>query len=515
MQVQQAMMKQQQMQRDQPDMDMNGRPGTPADGENGGSPSKRPRLADQQFNGAMGPNGRVPGMPGAQQQMLMQSGFNPNMSQQFRPNAAMQQKAMQVSRNALSASEAMAQLQYQGQMNNAMMMNMANSGSPMLGPMPDNQFGANGMPGEIFNQRMPGPGMPGAPGAQGGNHALQDYQMQLMLLEQQNKKRLMMARQEQDSIGKQPDGSAFPGQVGMQPGMSPAGSRSGTSPNPTEQMKRGNPQLSGLPGSPAPGDPQGRSPGMNFLGGGMDPNFNAAMLMNKGDGFGGPGAPGMQPPNMANMTAMARAQQQGRAPGQFPGGQPMGQQPSQGGPGPMGTPGQRNEMPPPQAPAAGSANANRNQPTSPPQNQAPPTPSQGNKANPKKKGKEGDNKKVRQRTKSCLRCADEARRKRRRRTPLPTSHRTLSQPLRRRHLRPSLRIRRTTPSTGLRTRAESLLWHLTMLGPLRTRSQFPYHRCKTMFRLLVGLKDRIHSSTSTSAPWTAGMFWRILISTAF
>jgi hypothetical protein len=33
-----------------------------------------------------------------------------------------------------------------------------------------------------------------------GNHALQDYQMQLMLLEQQNKKRLMMARQEQDNI---------------------------------------------------------------------------------------------------------------------------------------------------------------------------------------------------------------------------------------------------------------------------------------------------------------------------
>ena len=31
----------------------------------------------------------------------------------------------------------------------------------------------------------------------GGNHALQDYQMQLMLLEQQNKKRLLMAKQEQ------------------------------------------------------------------------------------------------------------------------------------------------------------------------------------------------------------------------------------------------------------------------------------------------------------------------------
>jgi hypothetical protein len=34
---------------------------------------------------------------------------------------------------------------------------------------------------------------------EGRNHALQDYQMQLMLLEQQNKKRLMAARQEQDA----------------------------------------------------------------------------------------------------------------------------------------------------------------------------------------------------------------------------------------------------------------------------------------------------------------------------
>ena len=33
-----------------------------------------------------------------------------------------------------------------------------------------------------------------------GNHALQDYQMQLMLLEQQNKRRLLMARQEQDQV---------------------------------------------------------------------------------------------------------------------------------------------------------------------------------------------------------------------------------------------------------------------------------------------------------------------------
>ncbi|KAL8707014.1 MAG: hypothetical protein Q9225_007885 [Loekoesia sp. 1 TL-2023] len=37
-----------------------------------------------------------------------------------------------------------------------------------------------------------------------GSHALQDYQMQLMLLEQQNKKRLLMARQEQEQDGRGP-----------------------------------------------------------------------------------------------------------------------------------------------------------------------------------------------------------------------------------------------------------------------------------------------------------------------
>jgi hypothetical protein len=56
--------------------------------------------------------------------------------------------------------------------------------------------------------RMPGGGAGGAPMdgnpqavTQTGNHALQDYQMQLMLLEQQNKKRLLLARQEQDHTG--------------------------------------------------------------------------------------------------------------------------------------------------------------------------------------------------------------------------------------------------------------------------------------------------------------------------
>ncbi|MCJ1399197.1 hypothetical protein MMC11_002399 [Xylographa trunciseda] len=42
------------------------------------------------------------------------------------------------------------------------------------------------------------------------NHALQDYQMQLMLLEQQNKQRLLMARQEQENLWR--DAEVMPGQ---------------------------------------------------------------------------------------------------------------------------------------------------------------------------------------------------------------------------------------------------------------------------------------------------------------
>ena len=42
-----------------------------------------------------------------------------------------------------------------------------------------------------------------------GNHELQDYQMQLMLLEQQNKKRLLMARQEQDLVNPAGNSSAM------------------------------------------------------------------------------------------------------------------------------------------------------------------------------------------------------------------------------------------------------------------------------------------------------------------
>ena len=67
----------------------------------------------------------------------------------------------------------------------------------------------------------------GQPG--GGSHALQDYQMQLMLLDQQNKKRLYMSRQEQDSMtlsgreGAPPEGNGSkiePFQQGTSPKIS-------------------------------------------------------------------------------------------------------------------------------------------------------------------------------------------------------------------------------------------------------------------------------------------------------
>ncbi len=270
-------------------------------------------------------------------------------------------------------------------------MNMANAGSPMMQGM-NPQFD-NNMQMDMYNQRMAGQQMQGAPGGgQSGNHALQDYQMQLMLLEQQNKKRLMMARQEQDNAVNRDGGPGAP-MVGMQPGMSP-GSRTGTSPNPVDQMKR-TPQLGGLPGSPSAGDmgrgsPAGGMTFMNGMPGGGD--FNPQMFLKETQGMV-PGGPGMRPPTSMEMQQnMARQAQQSRMAGQFQGGQPMVQNPSQGQPQPMGTPGQRNEMPPPQAPAAG--NGPRNQGVSPPSGNAPPTPSTTNKANPKgKKAKEDTNKK--------------------------------------------------------------------------------------------------------------------------
>ena len=79
----------------------------------------------------------------------------------------------------------------------------------------------------------------------GGNHSLQDYQSQLMVLEQQNKRRLQHARNETSTRGDEHGGGPLNGQFppqggpgGLQPGhpqlqgtnMSPSNSRTGPSP---------------------------------------------------------------------------------------------------------------------------------------------------------------------------------------------------------------------------------------------------------------------------------------------
>ncbi|KAF4629675.1 hypothetical protein G7Y89_g8470 [Cudoniella acicularis] len=424
-----AQQKQNQMQRDPSDGNNQQRPQSPGSAENAPSPSKRPRLDGTPFNPQQMPNGR--GQPqGMPQQvgdsgpsnaiqaahMQLTNGIEPNSltAQQFQnmPGGANANTA----RNLAGYQAALTQ-QQAGQMPVKPMQNPGgpqNQGSPMMSQGPDGGSIANYYnPGDIGPNGMRGPGNQ-ANGT--GNHALQDYQMQLMLLEQQNKKRLMMARQEQDSMAMpRPDGSA-PAAMGPngQPfqGTSPQGARSVNSPNPTEQMKRGTPHIP--PGMPSPLPEQqnrGSPSGMNFNlpGNPMDPNLNPKFYQMNGmdPNMVGGGMPnGMRPPSshpagafnnpMAQQQMMARqhqqaqqAQAQQQAGGQNwqagPNGQ-MAQQPNQGASQQnMGTP-RQGAMPPPSAPAAGAATNGRTQPSSPQQGTAaPPTPQQTNKAAPKKK----------------------------------------------------------------------------------------------------------------------------------
>jgi len=429
LQAQQQAQKQQQMQRDPSDGNNQQRPQSPGSAENAPSPSKRPRLDGTPFNPQQMPNGRgqAGGMPqqvgdsgpsNAIQAAHMQltNGIEPSnlTAQQFQnmpggPNA--QQARLVGYQQTLAQQQA-------GQMPgvNKPVPNPGgpqNQGSPMMTQGQDGAAIANYYNPQDPN-RMQGPG--GAPGGGGGNHALQDYQMQLMLLEQQNKKRLMMARQEQDNMMPRPEGGqgGGPGPVGpngqpFQQGTSPQGPRSVNSPNPGDQMKRGTPHMNNA-GMPSP-LPEGQSRGspsnaMNFNlpGGQMDPNMNPQYFKMNGmdPNMAGVMPNGMRPPSShpggfnSQMTpqqmAMARQQQQQVQNWQGPNGQMM-PQPAQGGAPQqnMGTPQQR-AMPPPSAPAANPAANGRTQPPSPQQNPAPPTPSQSNKANPKKKAESKDSK---------------------------------------------------------------------------------------------------------------------------
>ena len=377
--------KQGQMQRDPSAVDgMGQRPASPGGADNAPSPSKRPRLDGGPFNPnapGMMPNGRpAQGMPGQQT-------YAQNLQQHHN-----------------------AQLPNKGPMPNV--SGPQAQGSPMLAQGPelnafynaDNMAGPNGM-------RPGGPGGNQAAGA--SNHALQDYQMQLMLLEQQNKKRLMMARQEQDGMTVRGDGGpGGPGGPGAPPGpngqpfqgTSPQGGRTGASPNPTEQMKRTHQQMSnGGMGSPLPDGVQSRgspNPAVNFGGVPPDPNMAPNFFGKQDPNMIGAQMNGMRPPNshpgqpfqgQLNPQQMMQRQQQAAQQGgpqmQWPQGGPNGNPMiSQGPQGQQmqGTPQQR-AMPPPSAPPAGNA-ANQRATASPQTgNAAPPTPQQGNKANPKKK----------------------------------------------------------------------------------------------------------------------------------
>ena len=353
------------------------------------------------FNGAphMMPNGRgPPGMPGQMiggdaalnaNHLLMNSGINPgNLSDsQFasfqQQNPAVQQRTIQV------YAQNLAKGQRQQSMSNA--GGLSDQGSPITPPgMSD--LGVGGPEyyggGNASAMQMRGVAPPGGPtGGAGGNHALQDYQMQLMLLEQQNKKRLLMARQEQDTIGNgRPDGpGGMPGTSGFAPGMSPSGSRGGPSPGPSDQARRGTPKMpqnSGLPGSPmAPDGSMRGSPAQfnpmqpeiysHMNGGGMRPPPSSHPPFNNGQNFTPEQLMALKSQNASRMNGTWQ-----HAPG---GPAPMIQapQPQQGVQ--IGTPQQRNEMPPPQAVPNAAANGRPASPT------APPTPSTQSKANPKGK----------------------------------------------------------------------------------------------------------------------------------
>ncbi|KAL7789571.1 hypothetical protein V8C43DRAFT_97014 [Trichoderma afarasin] len=95
-----------------------------------------------------------------------------------------------------------------------------------------------------------------------GDHALQDYNMQLKLLEQQNKKRLMMARQEQSKMeGISQDGqpSTPAGPNGQpSPDISPMATKSGASYNPKDQTRHIISRIDSL-GLPSPNPDDGQS----------------------------------------------------------------------------------------------------------------------------------------------------------------------------------------------------------------------------------------------------------------
>ncbi len=405
---------QNQLRRDPSDLDINGRPRTPSTGETAPSPSKRPRLEGGHFNGQqMMPNGRGPphglqGQPmmeaqnGNANSVLLHAGIDPkNLSQSqyssFQQQApANQQKSIQLYNQNLQRQ----------QRPNMAKPGMPGQGSDMLQAGMD--LTSAGAGSEYFNSGMALRATVAGPNPAGSNHALHDYQVQLMLLEQQNKKRLLMARQEQDTAARPEGQPGMPGAQNFAPGMSPSGSRSGPSPGPNEQMKRGTPKMgqAGLPGggSPMPDGSMSQSrdsPAAMTYNGQMSDMYQLKIP----DGMGSMGPNGMRPPPSShapynrpqmNREQIEAVQRQGVGQiqnGAWPTGQTpiMQQQVSQTPQPSQGTPQQR-AMPPPTALPTGATSNGR--PASPAQAPAPPTPTATPKGNPKAKKNEEKPRKV-------------------------------------------------------------------------------------------------------------------------
>ncbi|TKA68895.1 hypothetical protein B0A55_08398 [Friedmanniomyces simplex] len=338
------------------------------------------------------------------EQLLRQKGIDPSaLAPQQLQHLAMQPanfQAKSVETYKASVSQTMQAAMNksgQGMPQNASANMGGSQGSPMSMEMAGEFYaasGANGARGPSLPPGMPGQAASAVAAGQAasngnGNHALQDYQMQLMLLEQQNKQRLLMARQEQDSMsnpGKPPTGSG-----GFQQGMSPGAHGRGGDPSPNAgDMQRGTPKMNkGMSPNGDRGSPQ---PGM--MGSGMGPDQLRQHMLANGQMMRPPSSHPIGPrgvPLSHEQMMMMRSQsgvipngnwQQGQ-------GQPMmAGQSGQGPPGPNMTPRQQ-PMGPPPAPPVGTG------PSSPAQAPAPPTPSQtakakpGSKKNEGKKGKKG------------------------------------------------------------------------------------------------------------------------------
>lgn len=132
-----------------------------------------------------------------------------------------------------------------------------------------------------------------------GSHSLADYQNQLMVLEQQNKKRLQHARQETNGRDDPGNGQQFPPPqgVGLQPGgtplagtsMSPSNSRTGPSPQISNselqgQRKQGQKTGSGAASPESEGQIRGPSPAFVAQQGVMTPDL-AQMAQMSGQGY--------------------------------------------------------------------------------------------------------------------------------------------------------------------------------------------------------------------------------------